>query len=145
MTTTFDLVWANSNACLQWTAVLNPDDFTLQTGYALSGTVSADATVGNTVIPLTKAVTTGDNPVVWDLGYIYNYNTTYEATPQISAVWYLENAQQRGNNIFESSPISITGPVTCYYAGLQTTGSYIKICAVFDPTESCSDTSQYTC
>lgn len=144
MTTTFDLVWANSNACLKWTAVLNSDDFTLQTGYALSGTVSADAEAGDTVKILTQAVSTADGSV-WDLGYIYNYNTLVAATPQISAVWYKDGAQQRGNNIFQSAPISESGQVQEYYAGLSSTGSSITICAVFDPTESCSDTSQYTC
>lgn len=144
LTAPFDLVWANSNACLKWTAVLNSEDFTLQSGYALSGTTSADAATGATVVPLTKAVSTADGSV-WDLGYIYNYNTQYEATPQICAVWYKEGAQQRGNNIFESSPISESGSVTCYYAGLSTTGSSITICAVFDPSEACTDTSQYPC
>ncbi len=144
MTTTFGLVWANSSACMKWTAVLNSDDFTLQEGYALSGITSANAAPGSTVMTLTQAVSTSDGSV-WDLGYIYNYNTAYEATPQIYAVWYKDGAQQRGDNIFMSSPITASGNVTEYYAGAPNSGSSITICAVFDPTEACTDTSQYTC
>ncbi|MBS1911228.1 MAG: hypothetical protein JST22_04520 [Bacteroidetes bacterium] len=143
LTTQFDLVWSNSSACLQWTAVLNSDDFTLVDGYSLYGTTPATAAPGEQIEVLTKVEYT--DGTIWDLGYIYNYNTQYKATPQICAVWYKDGAQQRGNNIVESGAISASGEVTCYYAGLDTTGSYIKICAVFDPTEDCSVTSQYTC
>jgi hypothetical protein len=126
----FALVWANSEATLDWSVTVKPSDFTLD-GDA-SGSTVAYAQPGNTIVTLTTATSTSGD--VWILGYVFNYNTAIpnEAIPQIFAAWWKQDSVKTGKNVFYGNQISESGETSiCYYGGLSSTGDSISIKATF--------------
>ncbi|MEM1183173.1 MAG: hypothetical protein AAGM22_32825 [Acidobacteriota bacterium] len=129
-TARFNLVWKTSSAVLDWQATVADGQFTL-TG-AASGEISSYAESNNTIRTLTTATKDGTDET-WILGYIYNYNTAANNTPQVTAVWWEQGTLPvGGRTTYEGQSVAQSGQTTtAYYSGLATDGNKIAITVTF--------------
>ncbi|WP_067687200.1 hypothetical protein [Nocardia jejuensis] len=130
----FSLVWANSQATLEWTATVAPDMFKL-TGDG-AGKVTAYAQPGNEIVKLTTAVDTGGN--TWWLGYIFDYNTNVgdKVIPQVTAAWWKQDSPKTPKNAFYGVAVDQSGQTsTAWYGGTQQSGSSIAVTPTFSTSK----------
>ncbi|WP_157555066.1 hypothetical protein [Nocardia crassostreae] len=126
----FSLVWANSQAKLDWTATVDPTLFKL-TGDG-AGTVTAYAQPGSVFVTLTTAVdTTG---ATWQLGYVFNYNTSIpgKSIPKVTAAWWKADTTKTSKTYYPGTPSDQSGvPSVAWYGGTKQSSSSISVTPTF--------------
>ncbi|MRH87472.1 hypothetical protein GFY24_08380 [Nocardia sp. SYP-A9097] len=125
----FSLVWANSQAKLDWHADVTTD-FKL-TGNG-SGSLTTYAQPGTTVVQLTTAV--DKSGTSWVLGYIFNYNTNVgsQVIPQVTAAWVKADAVKLPGNAWYGVAVDVSGkPSVAWYGGSEQSGSSITVTPTF--------------